>query len=279
MESGTKVTSHLELVRELERGSMGSVWVAFNHSLQTEVAVKFMAPQLAADQKFVARFIREARAAAKMKTGHVVKIQEIAQSDEGVPYIAMELLEGQSLKGRLAEKERLDPEEVETVVKHVGRALKEAHQLEIIHRDIKPANIFLSEQDDELYVKLIDFGVAKQMKDGLQMTQTYDKMGTPFYMAPEQLISAKHVDRRADLWSVGVVAYHCLVGKVPFFANGLADLCVAVATCEYTPVTQARPDLPSGLDAWFSRLLVRDVDARFDSAKEVSAAFTAAIRG
>ncbi len=278
MEPGQKVTSHLELVRPLEQGSMGSVWVAFNHSLQTEVAVKFMAPQLAQDQKFVARFIREARAAAKMKTGHVVKIQEIAQSDEGVPYIAMELLDGESLKARLKTAERLDPEEVRIIVKHLARALKEAHQLGIIHRDIKPANVFLTEQDDELYIKLIDFGVAKQQKDGLQMTQTYDKMGTPFYMAPEQLISAKHVDHRADLWSVGVVAYHSLVGKVPFFANGFADLCVAVAMCEFTPITEARPDLPKGLDGWFSRLLVRDPDGRFASAKEMSEAFAAALK-
>ncbi len=278
MEPGQKVTNHIELVRPLEKGSMGSVWVAFNHSLQTEVAVKFMAPELMADQKFVARFIREARAAAKMKTGHVVTIQEIAQSDDGVPYIAMELLEGQSLKARLADKPQLDTEEVAIIVKHVALALKEAHRRGIIHRDIKPANIFLSEQDDELHVKLIDFGVAKQIKDGLQMTQTYDKMGTPFYMAPEQLISAKHVDHRADLWSVGVVAYHCLVGKVPFFANGFADLCVAVAMCEYTPATQARPDLPTALDGWFSRLLVRDLDTRFGAAKEMSAAFKQAVR-
>lgn len=278
MKPGQKVTEHLELVRPLDQGSMGSVWVAFNHSLQTEVAVKFMAPELASDQNFVTRFIREARAAAQMKSGHVVKIQEIAQSTDGVPYIAMELLEGESLKARILDQKQLSVSEVDAIVKHVARALKEAHGAEIIHRDIKPANIFLTEQDDELYVKLIDFGVAKQTRDGLAMTQTNDKMGTPFYMAPEQLISAKHVDHRADLWSVGVVAYHALVGEVPFMANGFADLCVKVSACEYTPATEARPDLPRGVDAWFGRLLVRDLDSRFASAKEMSDALTAAIR-
>ncbi len=279
MEVGQQVTSHLELVRPLEQGSMGSVWVAFNHSLQTEVAVKFMAPNLAEDQKFVARFIREARAAAQLKSGHVVKIQEIAQTDDGVPYIAMELLEGQSLKTRLGREERLPLPDVRIIVTHVARALKEAHGVGIVHRDIKPANIFLTEMDDELHAKLIDFGVAKQAKDGLQMTQTYDKMGTPFYMAPEQLISAKHVDLRADLWSVGVVAYHALVGQVPFNATGFADLCVKVASCDFTPVTAALPGLPAGLDAWFARVLVRDVNQRFASAKEMADAFVEATRG
>src|SRR5690606_39242122 len=134
--------------------SMGSVWVAFNHGLQTEVAVKFMDPSLAGDEKFVARFIREARSAAQMKSAHVVKIQKIGQTRDGVAFIAMELLEGESLKKRLAREGRLDLADTERVVIHVARALKEAHQIGIVHRDIKPANIFLTEQDDEPFVKL-----------------------------------------------------------------------------------------------------------------------------
>lgn len=273
------VTDQLQLVRPLESGSMGSVWVAFNHALQTEVAVKFMDPHLASDQKFVARFIREARAAAQMKSSHVVKIQQIGQTHENVPFIAMELLEGETLKQRLGREGKLSVDNTILVVKHLGRALAEAHRTGIVHRDIKPANVFLTVQDDELWVKLIDFGVAKQATDGLAMTQTRDRMGTPFYMAPEQLISAKHVDARGDLWSVGVVAYHCLTGKVPFFAKSFGDLCIAVATGAYEPVTVAVPGLPATVDAWFAKVLVRDPAQRFGDAKSLADAFKAAVRG
>lgn len=271
------VTDQLQLVRPLEKGSMGSVWVAFNHALQTEIAIKFMDPGLATDETFVARFIREARAAAQMKSNHVVKIQQIGRTDDGLPFIAMELLDGESLKSRLQRDGRVSPEATKVVVKHIARALKEAHQAGIVHRDIKPANIFLSEVDDELFVKLIDFGVAKKQADGLAMTQTYDRVGTPFYMAPEQLISAKHVDHRSDLWSVGVVAYHCLTGRVPFLADSFADLCINVASGEYPPARQLVPELPESVDQWFSRLLVRAPEDRFDNAKAMADAFLLAV--
>jgi serine/threonine protein kinase len=279
MQPDEMVTDNLKLVRALDRGSMGSVWVAFNVALQTEVAVKFMDEGLATDQNFVARFIREARAAAKMKTNHVVNIQNVGQTNAGLPYISMELLQGETLKQRVSGGTAITNAEVNTVVKHVARALKEAHNVGIVHRDIKPANIFITEQDDELVVKIIDFGIAKQQSDNLTMTQTHDKMGTPFYMAPEQLISAKHVDHRADLWSVGVCAYHALIGQVPFFAKSFADLCVEVAMCRYTPATERRDDLPGSVDAWFGKLLVKDPNDRFDSAKEMATAFAKAIEG
>jgi serine/threonine-protein kinase len=273
MDAGDMVTGQLQLVRALEQGSMGSVWVAFDHALQTEVAVKLMDQRLLGDDKFVARFIREARAAAKLKSAHVVKIQSIGRTDAGIPFIAMELLTGETLKKRLQRDHRLDFATTVTIVKHVARALREAHEAGIVHRDIKPANIFLVTQDDELHVKLIDFGVAKKDDDTLAMTRTSERMGTPFYMAPEQLVSAKHVDHRADLWSVGVVVYHCLVGRVPFAAESFADLCLDVARGEYEPPSKA--GLPPAIDAWMGRVLARDPAARFESAKAMADAFAA----
>jgi eukaryotic-like serine/threonine-protein kinase len=279
MDAGDVVTGQLQLVRALAQGSMGSVWVAFDHALQTEVAVKFMDERFLGDDKLVARFIREARAAARLKSAHVVKIKSIGRTDGGVPFIAMELLSGEALKQRLAREHTLDLATTGIVVKHVARALREAHEAGIVHRDIKPANVFLTTQDDELLVKLIDFGVAKQQDDKLAMTRTAEHVGTPFYMAPEQLISAKHVDHRADLWSVGVVAYHCLVGRVPFYAQGFADLCLDVARGVYLAPSAARPDVPAAVDAWLARVLARDPDARFASAKAMAEAFAAAIAG
>ncbi len=139
-----------------------------------------------------------------------------------------------------------------------------------MHRDVKPANIFLTDSDGDVFVKLLDFGVAKQTDADLAMTRTNEKVGTPFYMCPEQLISAKHVDFRADLWSIGIVAYHCLMGQVPYRATTFGDLCLVVSRGVFELPSEARPDLPPKLDAWFLRALARKPLARFESAKQAA---------
>jgi eukaryotic-like serine/threonine-protein kinase len=279
MEAGQPVTPNIRLVRLLDQGSMGAVWVADHLTLGTQVAVKFMSPEVAQNPNLVARFTREAHAAAQIKSVHVVQILDHGITPEGVPYIAMELLDGESLQKRLRRDGRLAPDVASRIIAQTCKALVKAHNLGIVHRDIKPANIYLTDADDEIFVKLLDFGVAKQADGELSMTRTNEKVGTPFYMCPEQLISAKHVDFRADLWSIGVVAYHCVMGQVPFKASTFGDLCLTVSRGVFVLPSQARPDLPPTLDAWFLRALAKAPAQRFESARQQADEFDRAVRG
>jgi serine/threonine protein kinase len=281
MEPGQLVTPHLRLVRVLDAGSMGAVWVAEHLTLRTQVAVKFMSPAFAQEASLVERFRREAHAAAQIKSVHVVQIFDYGTTPDGTPYIAMELLEGESLLKRLRREGRVPLGETSVVVSQTCKALGKAHALGIVHRDIKPGNIFLVDTEGELFVKLLDFGVAKHAllaSDGI-VTRTHEKLGTPLYMCPEQLISAKHVDHRADLWSIAVVAYHCLVGRVPFRANNFPDLCLTVRGGDFDPPSAADPDLPPAIDAWFTKALHRDLGRRFETAKQAADEFERAARG
>jgi serine/threonine-protein kinase len=279
MQPGQPVTPSIRLLRLLAHGSMGSVWVADHAGLGAEVAVKFMSPEVARNPSLVTRFKREAQAAAHIESPHVVQILEHGVTPEGVPFIAMELLRGESLQERLKRDGRLAPALTARIVAQTCEALAHAHQVGVVHRDIKPANIFLVDEDGDVFVKLLDFGVAKQTGSELSMTHTNEKVGTPFYMSPEQLISAKHVDFRADIWSVGIVAYHCLVGHVPYKVSTFGDLCLAVSRGAFTLPSQAQPGVPARLDAWFLRALAKTPSDRFDSAKQAAEELERAVKG
>ncbi|MFT3768098.1 MAG: serine/threonine-protein kinase [Minicystis sp.] len=278
MEPGQAVTPTIRLVRPLDKGSMGSVWVADHAGLNIQVAVKFMSPEMVDKPNLVARFAREAHAAAQIRSVHVVQILDHGLTLDGTPYIAMELLEGEPLQRRLKREGTITPALTASIVTQTCKALAKAHALGIVHRDIKPANIFLLDTDDEVSTKLLDFGVAKQEGGDFAVTRTNEKVGTPFYMCPEQLISAKHVDYRADIWSIGVVAYHCMIGHVPFRASSFGDLCLAVARGVFPLPSQQNPPLPVQLDAWFQRTLVRDPAKRFESAKQAAEELERAVR-
>jgi len=279
MEQGQSVTASIKLVRLLDHGSMGSVWVADHAGLKTQVAVKFMSPEIAKNANLVTRFSREAHAAAQIRSPHVVQVFDHGVTPDGTPYIVMELLDGESLQRRLQREGHLAPAAVAQVIGQTCKALGRAHQLGIVHRDIKPANIFLTDEGGEMFVKLLDFGVAKQIDVDFSMTRTNEKVGTPFYMCPEQLISAKHVDFRADLWSIGIVAYHSMMGAVPFMASTFGDLCLAVSRGQFVLPTEVHAHLPPEVDAWFLRALAKKPADRFESARQAAEELARAIRG
>ena len=279
MEAGQPVTESIKLVRLLDQGSMGSVWVADHTGLGTQVAVKFMSAEIAKHPNLVTRFSREAHAAAQLKSPHVVQTFDHGVTPDGVPYIVMELLDGESLQKHLKREAHLDAAVTAQIIGQTCRALTRAHHLGVVHRDIKPANIFLTDEGGDVFVKLLDFGVAKQLTGDLSMTRTNEKVGTPFYMGPEQLISAKHVDFRADLWSVGIVAYHCLVGQVPYKASTFGDLCLAVSRGVFTLPSAVRHELSPAVDAWFVRALAKKPENRFDSARQAADELSRAVRG
>ncbi|MBW2526815.1 MAG: protein kinase, partial [Deltaproteobacteria bacterium] len=273
---GTMVTPNVRLVRMLGEGGMGSVWVAEHLSLDTEVAVKFILPEMLdyGEGGTFARFRQEAKAAARVKSPHVVQVfdQGIMEPSQ-TPYIVMELLEGESLGDRLQRDERLSTADTVEVVEQTARALGKAHEQDIVHRDIKPDNIYLV-AGDSIFCKVLDFGIAKRTDQdaGDAKTRTGLVVGSPQYMSPERL-KQRETDFRADLWALSVVVYQTLTGKLPFDGETLTGLMLNICAGEYTPPSALFPQMPPHLDAWFQRALHKDPNQRFGSARELADSF------
>jgi serine/threonine-protein kinase len=267
---GMRISDKIELVRLLGTGGMGSVWLAEHSGLETQVAVKFMSKEVLCDPALSARFAREAKLSARIKSPHVVQIFDYATTDDGIPYIVMEMLDGEDLETRLQSGRELSLEEASRVIVQLCKGLAKAHALGVVHRDIKPDNIFLVDNDGDMLVKILDFGIAKDESNVGGITVSGTTMGTPSYMSPEQVLEARDVDFRSDLWSVAVVAYRCLTGRMPFEGATFGSVCVAIHAGMFAPPSQVHPKLPPGLDAWFARALHRDKDHRFTSAFEMA---------
>jgi serine/threonine protein kinase len=247
---------------------MGSVWAAEHLALRSRVAVKVIDNSLVGNRNALLRFEQEARAAATLRSAHVVQVLDFGV-DAGNPYLVMELLEGESLATRLATRGALSALETWTVVSHVAHAMSRAHAQGFVHRDLKPDNVFLIEDVEGLLVKVLDFGVAKTLVGPtMGLTATGALLGTPRYASPEQA-EGKPVDVRSDLWSLGVVTFECLTGELPFDAQSLPAILSAIC---FDPIVvpSALARVPVGFDAWFARAVQRDRARRFQSAKEMA---------
>ncbi|WP_441288825.1 serine/threonine-protein kinase [Sorangium sp. KYC3313] len=279
---GQRIAGKYRLARLLGRGGMGSVWLAEHLSLRTPVAIKLIDVEAAKNATARARFDREAQIAARLRSAHVVKVLDHGLTDDGLPYIAMECLAGESLRDRLSARRRLTAAEAAKIVSHVCRALSRAHEAGLVHRDIKPENIFIAREDDGEIVKILDFGVAKVTDalavTGMDPTRTGALLGTPYYMSPEQAKGLKSVDHRSDLWSLGVVVYEFLTGERPFTAPALGPLIAKILGTPPPALTAAAPGagIPVEVEAWMRKALAVEPDARFASARELSEAFMVA---
>jgi serine/threonine-protein kinase len=283
LEPGLKVSDKVRLKAPLGRGGMGTVWVASHEALGTDVAVKFI--QLAAaTEADVARFAREAKLAAQIHSPHVVQMLDHGVLDDETPYIVMELLRGESLAQRIRRDPPLAVGEVVTIVEQTSRALAAAHAADVVHRDIKPDNIFLVRpehgDEDEVHVKVLDFGIARQIEtDGAPLTKTGAVFGTMAYMSPEQLDDTRSVGPSTDLWALAVVAYEAITGQLPFRGESAVSLWQAMQKGAFEPPSRVAPALPAGLDAWFSRALDCEPEKRFPAAKALAASFRATVDG
>jgi serine/threonine-protein kinase len=269
---GTVLAGKYALMSKLGQGGMGSVYRAEHVQLRSPVAIKLIDQQIVGNPEALARFMREAQSAAALRSPHVVQILDYG-ADQGVPYIAMELLEGESLAARRERVGRLSPAETAHFLTHVGRAVSKAHESGIVHRDLKPDNIFLVRNDEEEVAKVLDFGIAKAgagfgVTTG-SATRTGAVMGTPYYMSPEQAEGNKLVDHRTDLWALGVIAFECLVGRRPFDSDALGSLLLAICT-RPIPVPSSLGPVPPGFDAWFARACARELHERFQTARELT---------
>jgi serine/threonine-protein kinase len=253
---------------------MGTVWLAEQLSLGAYVAVKVMRVAGVADEEARARFAQEARRVASVHSPHVVRILDYGVTLEGEPFIVMELLRGRDLAHYIDAHGPLDLATTAELLSQLCRGLSAAHEQGIVHRDIKPANVILVDNDGRPLVKLVDFGVSKSVRQvETSMTATGALMGTPFYMSPEQFMGQRDIDERSDLWSVAVLAYSCLTGKLPFRGESVVVISMAAHAGEFAAPSSLRAELPAALDAWFARAFAVDRSQRFASARELSESF------
>ena len=274
--AGDIVGGRYRVERVLGTGAMGVVVAATHVRLGHAVAIKFMLPGAIGNEQSVARFLREARAAANLRSEHVARVSDVDTLDEGTPYIVMEYVEGHDLAHVLQTQGPISVRDAATYVIQACDALAEAHAAGIIHRDIKPANLFLTtRRDGSPLIKVLDFGISKanQLTEaGLVGTNTQALLGSPLYMSPEQMNSPRQVDARSDIWSLGITLYQLTTGRPPFSAETLPALFVQIVQGAPYPMRDVRPDVPDAFAATVMRCLEKDPQRRFASVDELARA-------
>lgn len=261
---GGCVLDEYALKRVLGRGAMGVVFEGCDRALERPVAVKMMLPELAEDDRFRQRFIREARSVAAIRNENVVAIHAVREN-EAFTYLVMEFVEGPSLADRVEEGTPLTPAELTTLAKQVAKGLAAAHAQRIIHRDLKPENILLDRLSWQ--AKLTDFGLA-QVESNLKLTAEGGLVGTPLYMSPEQA-TGRPLDHRSDLFGLGAVLYMAATGQSPFEDRTMFGVLKKVCEVDPPPPSRMRPDLPAWFDAVVLKLLAKREDDRFQTAEEL----------
>jgi serine/threonine-protein kinase len=268
LKPGTMLAGRYRVDRVVGRGGMGIVVAATHVGLDERVAIKVLGQEAKQEPETVERFSREARAAAKIKSEHVARVSDVGVLEDGSPFLVMEYLAGKDLSLYLRERERLPVAEAVDFLLQASEGLAEAHALGIVHRDLKPSNLFLTRRSDgSALIKVLDFGVSKLLAPGFgpALTRTNDVVGSPVYMPPEQMLSSKTVDLRADIWALGVIMYELLTGTLPFVADSFAALCSQVMRLEPPPMATRRYDIPPGLEAVVLCCLSKKPEARFQT--------------
>jgi serine/threonine-protein kinase len=262
-------------------GGMGVVVAAHHLQLDEKVALKFLLPEAVRSPEALARFEREARAAVKIKSEHVARVSDVGKLDSGAPYMVMEYLDGGDLSSMLQKQGKLPADQAVAFVLQAGEAIAEAHSLGIVHRDLKPSNLFcIRRRDGQLSIKVLDFGISKitsspgggSASKDMGMTKTTAVVGSPVYMSPEQMQSSKGVDHRTDIWSIGIILYELLSGRVPFEADTVTELAVLIVTEPVPPMGAVALGLPPGLEQVVLRCLEKSRDRRYQNISDLAEA-------
>jgi eukaryotic-like serine/threonine-protein kinase len=273
---GDVIAGKYQIEREIGRGGMGIVFAALHVDLDQPVAVKILHEYAAYDQAAIARLLREARAAAKISSNHVVRVMDVGAFPEGGAYITMELLDGRDLADILREKGPIPVSEAVDYLIEACDAVAAAHSAGIVHRDLKPANLFVSQSDGISTIKVLDFGVSKivpksgQIPQAQELTQAGQIFGSPNYMSPEQLRSATDVDGRTDIWALGVVFYELVSGKLPFGGKSMADVLAAVVRDVPPPLSTVCPEVSPELAEVIAKCLEKEPGDRFADVVELA---------
>ena len=273
---GGVVAGKYRIERVIGFGGMGIECAAHHLELGTPIAVKFVRPERAADERSTSRFLKEARAAAQLQSQYACRVMDCGQLPSGGPYIVMEYLTGEDLRTRVDQRGPLDVQEAVLLALQACEALAEAHAKHIVHRDVKPENLFVAEGPGGVpLLKVLDFGISKQLSPLLvqrSLTDSTESMGSPFHMSPEQMLDPSSVDSRTDIWSLGVVLYEVLTGQMPFAGETGPQLCANVMTTEPIPPQAHRQDIPDGLGSVILRCLQKDKTKRYADVGELSQA-------
>jgi serine/threonine-protein kinase len=265
-EPGTRFGPY-EIVQSLGSGGMAAVYEARHAGLGKRVAIKMLHAHLAARSVAAERFVREGRAASSIRHPNVVEVFEIGVHEE-IPYLVMELLEGEDLAKRLLSRGFLPPSEAVDILLPTASAVAAAHAAGVIHRDLKPRNVFLAyERRSGVRPKVLDFGISKVSwgDEGVELTESETLLGTLEYMSPEQARCAKNASERSDQYALGVVLYECITGQKPFAGSSTYELLHSIVTAPFATPRSLRGDVPPELEAAILRAMHRDPDARFPS--------------
>ena len=274
LSTGEIIDGKYRIVRLIGEGGMGAVYEGENTRIHRRVAIKVLHAAVASQGEAVARFEREAQAAGRIGSEHIVEVLDLGALANGDRYLVMEFLEGEGLGNRIKARGRLSPAELWPIAHQLMVGLTSAHNAGIIHRDLKPDNVFLlrSRGGQPDFVKLVDFGISKfnQLSgdSGFSMTRTGAVMGTPYYMAPEQAKGSRDLDHRVDLYAVGVILYEALTGSVPFNADTFNELLFKIVLEEPKPLEQVDPTIDPGFAAIVTKAMAREPAHRFQTALE-----------
>ena len=279
---GSVVGGKYQIDRVIGRGGMGAVYQATNTSIGKRVALKFLDRDASRDTDAVTRFQREAEAASAVESAHIVQIFD-SGSDEGRPYLVMELLRGEDLRARIRREGRLELAEAIHIAAQTLRALARAHTAGIVHRDLKPDNVFLADRDDDpMFVKIVDFGISKVSRQAATvdtLTRRGTVLGTAFYMSPEQAQAFSDIDGRADLWSLGAILYESLAGRPPHTGTAYEAVLVKICTVDADDIRKHAPDVPEAIAKVIAKAIARDRSERFQTAEEFHDALALAVPG
>lgn len=271
LQPGEIIDGKYRIVKQIGEGGMGAVYLGENTRIKRQVAIKVLHASVAEKVDVVARFEREAQAAGRIGSEHIVEVLDLGSLPSNERFMVMEFLEGEDLTSRIKNRKRLMPHECVPILEQVLDGLGAAHDAQIIHRDLKPDNIFIlhNKAGRADFVKILDFGVSKfsALDSEMSMTRTGAVMGTPYYMSPEQAKGGT-VDNRSDLYAIGVVLYQMITGRVPFNASSFNELLFKIALESPEPVEQIVPDCPPAFAAIVNKAMAREPEARFQSSME-----------
>lgn len=270
---GSVLIGKYEILRPIGRGGFGLVYEARHLGLGTGVAVKVLNAEARQNPKTIARFRQEAWTSARIASENVVRVTDIDVLEDGTPFLVMELLLGRDLDRELKARGRLPPREAVDYLLQAATGIREAHRQGIVHRDLKTSNLFLVDDPGGRRVKVLDFGLSK-IAQALSMTATNASLGTPHYASPEQIRSAKSADARSDIWSLGVISYQLLSGRLPFRAQMAAELIFQIIGTEPPALGAVAPDVPAGLCAAVARALEKKPERRFRTVEEFADAIS-----